>query len=351
MGPQRTFSGAGAAGAPAPAPRARFPAPAGRLLGGLLPGHLPLQRPEGGGALQGLLPLPPPGLLAGLKVRGLQGLPGPPGRGVKFGRGAGAGRRHRRTGVPALGRQPFPPGQLRGLGFAPLRFPLGLGLVQGQLQGRGDFMGMKIPGHLLGTAGEDPGGAFGPRQRLAGGGLQVADAEPVIQPQHPLMPERVLTIQVVGQLAGVGRRLGAQGHFLELAVQERDPVIRELEVPLQERLERPVFPQDLAVEFLGLVPELPGPGEILRGAALLPDQGLELLHPFDLPVPQAHQPLLAGHLQVVAHVLVDNLLHAAYLLRLHRLQMREIEAQAVRAHHRAALLHVLAQNLAQGVVQ
>ena len=64
---------------------------------------------------------------------------------------------------------------------------------------------------------------------------------------------------------------------------------------------------------------------------------------------QRHQPGLDG--RVPQHVGIRHGLHGRELVGRHGLGVREVEAQPIRRHQRAPLLHVIAEHLAQGLVQ
>ena len=66
-------------------------------------------------------------------------------------------------------------------------------------------------------------------------------------------------------------------------------------------------------------------------------------------VVERHQP--RGHRRVLQHVIVGHILDALELFGGHRLRMREIEAQPVRRDQRALLRDVVAEHLAQRLVQ
>ena len=58
-----------------------------------------------------------------------------------------------------------------------------------------------------------------------------------------------------------------------------------------------------------------------------------------------------NHRRVLQHDVVGDILDALDLLGAHRLRMREIETQAIGRDQRALLRHVIAENLAQRLVQ
>ena len=62
-----------------------------------------------------------------------------------------------------------------------------------------------------------------------------------------------------------------------------------------------------------------------------------------------HQP--RGDLVILQHHVVGDILDAAQFLRRDRLRMHEVEAQPIRRHQRAALRDVVAEHLAQRLVQ
>ena len=64
---------------------------------------------------------------------------------------------------------------------------------------------------------------------------------------------------------------------------------------------------------------------------------------------ERHQP--RGHRRVLQHDVIGDVLDPLQLLSRHRLRVREIEAQPVGHHQRALLRHVVAEHLAQRLVQ
>src|SRR5450759_4551868 len=69
----------------------------------------------------------------------------------------------------------------------------------------------------------------------------------------------------------------------------------------------------------------------------------------DAGVVERHQP--RGHRGILQHEVVGDVFHALDFLRRQRLGMREVEAQPVGRHQRAFLRHVIAEHLAQRLVQ